>query len=96
MQCRHQDEERETLSLEEKRRNTVITNFHYVLQDGQRAHCDGIRYREFFKKSNDEQVKAIVLDNLGWLREKLSDKEMEYLWNALTIVGNTHIKYTCR
>jgi RNA polymerase sigma factor (sigma-70 family) len=37
----------------------------------------------FFKKSNDEQVKAIRPDNLGWLEKKLSDKEMEYLWRCI-------------
>ena len=54
----------------------------------------------FFKKSNDEQVKAIRPDNLGWLEKKLSDKEMEYLWRCIhnrktssyksTLAGNIH------
>ena len=36
-----------------------------------------------FKKSDDEKIKAIRPDNFGWLEKKLSDKEMEYLWNCI-------------
>ena len=36
-----------------------------------------------FKKSDNEKIKAVRPDNLGWLEKKLSDKEMEYLWNCI-------------
>ena len=36
-----------------------------------------------FKKSDDEKIKAVRPNNFGWLEKKLSDKEMEYLWNCI-------------
>ena len=52
-----------------------------------------------FKKSEDEQIKAIRPQNFGWLEKKLSDKEMEYLWRCIdnrkeskksTLAGQIH------
>ena len=52
-----------------------------------------------FKKSEDEQIKAIRPQVLGWLEKKLSDKEMEYLWRCVdkrkesmkkTLAGQIH------
>ena len=36
-----------------------------------------------FKKNEDKQVKACRPEVLGWLENKLSDKEMEYLWRCV-------------
>ena len=52
-----------------------------------------------FKKSEDEQIKAIRPENFGWLEKKLSNKEMEFLWKCIdnrkgskksTLAGQIH------
>ena len=43
-----------------------------------------------FKKSEDEQIKAIRPENFGWLEKKLSNKEMEFLWKCIDNRKESH------
>ena len=43
-----------------------------------------------FKKSEDEQIKAIRPQNFGWLEKKLSNKEMEFLWKCIDNRKESH------
>ena len=36
-----------------------------------------------FKKSDNEKITVVKPNVLGWIEKKLSDKEMEYLWNCI-------------
>ena len=36
-----------------------------------------------FKKSDNEKITVVKPNVFGWIEKKLSDKEMEYLWNCI-------------
>lgn len=54
----------------------------------------------FLEKEEDDNIKVVTPNNLGWLEKKLSKEEMDYLWDCInnrqqesakqTLAGNIH------